>query len=93
MTARFLLHLREWDDHMSNPETDQWNRDARSRGGGGGVGDHGPIRFKKSEHRSTKWTVNLSAVLGDDPLLRPLESEVHSRGEHSGGKPLPLVEA
>jgi hypothetical protein len=63
MTARFLLHLREWDHRMSDPETDQWNTHGRRD-------DHNTaIRFKKSEPHSTQWTIN--DVLGDDPLLRP----------------------
>ena len=64
MTARFLLHLREWDRQMSNPETGQ----SDIPGGDG-------IQFKKSEPRTTRWTIN--DVLGDDPLLKPVESEVN----------------
>ena len=82
MTARFLLHLREWDD----PETDQWH--AR-----GGRNDGGPIRFKKSEPRAagaTQWTI--INVLGDDPLLRPLGSQVRSGDEPSGGSSLVRAE-
>ena len=82
MTARFLLHLREWDD----PEADQWH--ARE-----GRNDDGPIRFKKSEPRAaaaTQWTIN--NVLGDDPLLRPLGSEVRSGGEPSGESSLTRAE-
>ena len=63
MTARFLLHLREWDHHMTNEETDQW--DTR-----GGVGNLGTIRFKKFEPHTAKWTIN--DALDDDPLLKPL---------------------
>jgi len=86
MTARFLLHLREWDDRTCNPETDQWH--VR-----GGHEDHGPIRFKKSEPRaaaSTQWTIN--NVLGDDPLLRPLGSGVRSGDEPSGESSLARAE-
>lgn len=76
MTARFLLHLREWDNRSRNPESDQWNAHA-------GHSDHSPMQFKKSEtHAKQQWSI--SNVLGDDPLLRPLRSEAHSGGEPSG---------
>ena len=75
MTARFLLHLRVWDDRICNPETDEL-RAHRGR-------STGPMRFKKSEPHATQWTIN--NMLGDDPLLRPLGSEVHCAGEPSGG--------
>lgn len=71
MTARFLLHLREWDHRISNSQTDQWH----TRGGG----DQGPIQFKKREPSTTQWTIN--DVLGDDPLLRPLGMEVGTGDE------------
>jgi hypothetical protein len=69
MTARFLLHLREWDHRMSNleTETDQWNTHGRG-------GDNEAIRFKKSEPRVTQWTIN--DVLADDPLLKPVAPEM-----------------
>ncbi|KIM38924.1 hypothetical protein M413DRAFT_419909 [Hebeloma cylindrosporum] len=73
MTARFLIHLREWDDRMSNPETNRWK--ARTEGGG----TNGQIRFKESSIPSTL-SLNLTAVLGDDPLLRPLEASEVGRG-------------
>jgi hypothetical protein len=70
MTARFLLNLREWDHHMSNPETDQWDIH------GGGDQGRSAIQFKKFETRTMRLTIN--DVLGDDPLLKPvaMESEV-----------------
>ena len=70
MTARFLLHLREWDHRMSNgPETDQWDIP-------GTDSEHiQPIQFQKSEPRITQWTIN--DILGDDPLLKPVEFEVN----------------
>jgi len=67
MTARFLLNLREWDHHMSNPETDQWDIH--------GGDHHSAIQFQKSEPHTTRWTIN--DMLGDDPLLKPVESEVN----------------
>ena len=68
MTARYLLLLREWDHRMSNPETDQWDIH-------GGEGSQlSAIQFNNSEPRSTHWTIN--GVLGDDPLLKPVEFEV-----------------
>jgi len=80
MTARFLLHLREWDHQMFNPETDQWD----IPGGGDG------IQFKKSEPRTTRWTIN--DVLGDDPLLKPVESEVNLEDRSPGSaSTLPTV--
>ncbi|KIM35944.1 hypothetical protein M413DRAFT_449480 [Hebeloma cylindrosporum] len=76
MTARFLLHLREWDHRIYKSETDEW----LTRGGGGGGGDHVPIQFKKTEPtNTTQWTIN--DVLGDDPLLRPLGTEMDSGDE------------
>ena len=66
MTARFLLNLREWDHHMTNPETDQWDIY-------GGGNHHSPIRFQKSEPHATQWTIH--DVLVDDPLLKPVASE------------------
>jgi len=87
MTARFLHHLREWDDRICNPETDQWH--AR----GGGHNDDGPMRFEKSEPRAaaaTQWTIN--NLLGDDPLLRPLVSEVRFGDEPSGESSLARAE-
>jgi len=74
MTARFLLHLREWDHRISNLQTDQWH----TRGGG----NHGSIQFKKHEPGTTQWTV--SNMLGDDPLLRPLGTEVGTGDECFG---------
>jgi hypothetical protein len=60
---------------MSNPETDQWDIP--------GGGDHrSAIQFKKSEPRTTRWTIN--DVLGDDPLLKPVESEVNPEDISSG---------
>jgi hypothetical protein len=53
---------------MTNPETDQW--DTHAIGGD----HHSPMRFKKSEARATQWTIN--DVLVDDPLLRPVASEM-----------------
>ena len=65
---------------MSNRETDQWD----IPGGGGG------IQFKKSEPRTTRWTIN--DVLGDDPLLKPVESEVNLEDRSPGsGSTLPTV--
>jgi len=78
MTARFLLHLREWDHRMSNPEADQWDIP-----GGGEGGHRSAIQFKKSELCTTRWTIN--DVFGDDPLLKPVESEVNPEGESSIG--------
>jgi len=49
---------------MSNPEADQWD-----------IPEGDGIQFKKSEPRTTRWTIN--DVLGDDPLLKPVESEVN----------------
>ena len=66
MTARFLINLRQWDHQISNAETDQWNTQGRG-------GDHTAIQFKRSEPRATQWTIN--DVLGDDPLLKPVEVE------------------
>jgi hypothetical protein len=68
MTARFLLHLREWDHRMTNRETDQWSTHGRR-------GDHNAaIRFNKSEPHTTQWTIN--DILRDDPLLKPVGSEM-----------------
>ena len=55
---------------MSNPEIDLWDIH------GGGEGDPlSPMQFKKSEpHTATQWTIN--DILGDDPLLKPVKSEV-----------------
>ena len=65
---------------MSNRETDQWD----IPGGGDG------IQFKKSEPRTTRWTIN--DVLGDDPLLKPVESEVNLEDRSPGsGSTLPTV--
>jgi len=75
MTARFLLHLREWDHRISNTDTDQWN----TREGGG---DYGTIRFKKTERHTTQWSIN--DILGDDPLLKPVETEVNPEHKSSG---------
>ena len=72
MTARFLLHLREWDHRISNAVTDQWNTH-----GGGNHGAASAIQFKRSEPRATQWTVN--DVLGDDPLLKPVVLEENSQ--------------
>jgi len=68
MTAGFLLNVREWDHHMSNPETYQWDIH------GGGNDHRSAIQF---ETRTMPWTIN--NVLGDDPLLKPVpvESEVN----------------
>ncbi|KIM38935.1 hypothetical protein M413DRAFT_419912 [Hebeloma cylindrosporum] len=73
MTARFLLNLREWDHRMTNPESDEWDIPGGGGGGGGGHRSAGGIQFRKSEPRSTRWTIN--DVLGDDPLLKPVETE------------------
>ena len=86
MTARFLLHLREWDDRIRNPGTDQWHA-------WGGRDDLGPMGFKKSESHAaaaTQWTIN--NVLGDDPLLRPLGFEVRSGDQPSGESSLARAE-
>jgi len=48
---------------MSNPETEQWN----THGGGERGGDHDPILFNKSLHKSMQWSANLIAVPVDDP--------------------------
>jgi len=61
MTARFLIHLREWDHRISNQETEQWN----TRGGAGNLS---AIRFER--HTALERTIN--DVLDDDPLLKPL---------------------
>ena len=79
MTARFLLNLREWDHRMSNPETDQWDI---HRGGEGGK--LSAIQFKKSERRTSQWSIN--DVLGDDPLLKPVRFEVNPEGGSSTGR-------
>jgi len=62
---------------MSNMETDQWDL----RGGEGGR--RSAIQFKKSELRTTRWTIN--DVLGDDPLLKPVKSEVNPEDESAIG--------
>ena len=68
MTAHFLLNLRDWDHHMSNPEIYQWNIH--------GGGDHrSAIQFKESQPRTRRWTIN--DVLGDDPFPKPVEPEVN----------------
>ena len=81
MTARFLLNLREWDHRMSNLEIDQWQWDIH-----GGEGTPlSAMQFKKSEPRTaTQWTIN--DVLGDDPLLKPVKSEVNPEGGSSSGR-------
>ena len=63
---------------MSNSETDQ-----RDTHGGGEGGQLTAIQFKKSESRITQWTIN--DVLGDDPLLKPVEFEVNPDGGSSSG--------
>ena len=68
MTARFLLRLREWDHRMTNRETDQWSTHGR------GSHHNAAIRFKRSEPHTTHWTIN--DVLGEDPLLKPVASEM-----------------
>jgi len=75
MTARFLLHLREWDHRISNQETDQWNTF-------GEAGNLSSIRFKKSDPPATQWTIK--DVLDDDPLLKPLGSTVNSEDKSFG---------
>jgi hypothetical protein len=77
MTARFLLHLREWDYRMINRETDQLN----THGGGS---DHSiAIRFRRSELHATQWSIN--DALGDDPLLKPVATvmDISSGGASS----------
>jgi hypothetical protein len=72
MTPSFLLNLREWDHHMSNPETDQWDIHR------GGSDYRSTTQFKKSEPHPTRLTIN--DVLGDDPLLLkpvPMGSQVN----------------
>jgi len=63
MTARFLIHLREWDYRISNQETDHWN----TRGGAGNLST---IRFKEFEPDTAQRTINDG--FDDDPLLKPL---------------------
>ena len=77
MTARFLLHLREWDHRVSHGETDQWTTCGRE-------GDRFiPIQFKKAD---PQWTIN--DVLSDDPLLKPVPSEVNSDDQSFSGDSL-----
>ena len=87
MTARFLLNLREWDHRMLNPETDQWDIDEKDEGG-----QLGDIQFKRSERRTTttQWTIN--DVLGDDPLLKPVEFEGSSEGGSLSGASTSRIE-
>ena len=61
---------------MSNPETDQWDIHGGREGG-----QLSAIQFKKSEPRTSQWTIN--DVLGDDPLLKPVRSEVNPEGGSS----------
>ena len=64
---------------MSNSETDQ-----QDTHGGGEGGQLTAIQFKKSESRITQWTIN--DVLGNDPLLNPVEFvEVNPEGGSSSG--------
>jgi hypothetical protein len=63
---------------MSNSESDHWDIP--------GGGDNEGIQFKKSEPRTTRWTIN--DVLGDDPLLKPVELEVNLEDRSSGGASL-----
>ena len=65
---------------MLNPETDQWDIQG-GEGEGEGGGGLGALQFKKTEPRTTttQWTIN--DVLGDDPMLRPVEFEVSANLE------------
>jgi len=58
MTARFLIHLRDWEHHGGHASTP-------SNDGGDGR----PMEFKKSERNTTRWTLDTNDF-GVDPVLQ-----------------------